>query len=60
MEPRFLDVGEVATIHHDQIESYGGTLGIRDNGLLESALAMPAASFGGALLHRDLYEMAAA
>ena len=47
-------------IHRDQIDRYGGDLGIRDLGLLQSALAMPAARFGGRYLHSDLFEMAAA
>jgi death-on-curing protein len=42
------------------VERYGGGLGIRDMGLLESALAMPKATFGGEFLHGDIYEMAAA
>lgn len=33
---------------------------MRDFGLLQSALAMPQASFGGEWLHRDIFEMAAA
>ncbi len=33
---------------------------MRDLGLLQSALAAPAATFGGRYLHGDLYEMAAA
>lgn len=47
-------------IHRDQIERYGGTVGIRNNGLLESALAAPQAGFGGHYLHGDLFEMASA
>ena len=60
MEPLFLNVADAIAIHREQIEQYGGSLGIRDAGLLESALAMPAASFGGDYLHRNLFEMAAA
>lgn len=60
MEPIFLTFVEVVAIHHDQIERYGGLPGVRDWGLLESALAMPAAAFGGNYLHADLCEMAAA
>ena len=56
--PIFLSLGEVLEIHRDQIERYGGDLGIRDLGLLQSALAMPAAGFGGRYLHTDLFEMA--
>ena len=60
MEPAFLTLYQVVAIHRDQIERYGGSLGVRDWGLLKSAIAMPAATFGGQYLHSDLYEMAAA
>lgn len=60
MEPRFLTLEEVIEIHADQIERYGGSPGIRDLGLLESAIATPQAGFGGTYLHADLFEMAAA
>lgn len=60
MSPLFLSLGEVLYVHRDQIERYGGEDGIRDLGLLESAVAMPEAGFGGRFLHEDLYEMAAA
>ena len=60
MEPSFLTFADVIRIHVDQIERYGGQVGIRDLGLLQSALAMPGASFGQEWLHRDLHEMAAA
>ena len=56
--PIFLSLGEVLEIHRDQIGRYGGDLGIRDLGLLQFALAMPAAGFGGRYLHTDLFEMA--
>ena len=59
-EPFFLILADVISIHKDQIERYGGQSGIREMGLLQSALAMPQASFGGEWLHRDLYEMGAA
>jgi death-on-curing protein len=55
-----LNLAEVLEIHRDQIERYGGHAGLRDLGLLQSALAMPAAGFGGRYLHGDLVEMAAA
>ncbi len=45
-DPVFLSLGKVIEIHHDQIERYGGHPGIRDIGLLQSALAMPIAGFG--------------
>lgn len=59
-DPVFLRLDEVVEIHGDQIDRYGGHTGIRDLGLLESAVAMPAASFGGDYLQSDIYEMAAA
>ncbi|MHB8900115.1 MAG: type II toxin-antitoxin system death-on-curing family toxin [Thermoguttaceae bacterium] len=60
MEPTFLTLDEVLAIHGDQIARYGGSDGVRDWGLLQSAIAMPAATFGGQFLHGDLCEMAAA
>ena len=60
MSPDFLTLEEVLEIHDDQINRYGGASGIRDFGLLESALAQPQAIFGGSFLHTDLFEMAAA
>ena len=59
-EPEFLTFDEILEIHDDQIQHYGGDVGIRDRGLLESAVAMPQQSFGGQYLHRDIFEMAAA
>ena len=56
----FLGLDEVIEIHRDQIERYGGHPGVRDMGLLQSAIAMPQASHGGKYLHADLFEMAAA
>jgi death-on-curing protein len=50
----------VLKIHERQIERFGGTPGIRDEGLLESALAQPQVTFGGELLHTTIYEQAAA
>ncbi len=59
MSPDFLTLEEVLEIHDDQINRYGGASGIRDFGLLESALAQPQTIFGGSFLHTDLFEMAA-
>lgn len=60
MEPKLLSLTEVLEIHRDQLARYGGESGIRDIGLLKSALGMPAATYGGEFLHTDVYEMAAA
>jgi death-on-curing protein len=56
----FLTLDEALAIHAHQIARYGGALGLRDKGLLESALAMPAAAFAGESLHPSLAEQAAA
>ena len=56
----FLSLAEVVELHNDQIKRYGGAEGIRDINLLSSAVAMPYASFGGNLLHEDIFAMAAA
>ena len=60
MSLRFLGLDEVLRLHVDQIERYGGAEGVRDLGLLESAVAAPEASFDGVYLHATLPEMAAA
>lgn len=58
--PEFLDQASVLRIHDRQIRKYGGTPGVRDDGLLESALAQPQATFGGELLHPTIDQQAAA
>ena len=60
MEPEFLSVSDVALIHRDQLARYGGAPGLRAPELLESAVAMPTATFQGEFLHEDLAAMAAA
>jgi len=57
---QFLTQEEVLLAHEKQIARFGGSSGIRDMRLLESALAMPKASLGGTFLHADHYAMAAA
>ncbi len=57
---QFLELDDVIEIHAGQIADYGGSDGLRDLGLLESALAQPEAGFGGQYLHADIFEMAAA
>lgn len=60
MKVAFLTLDEVLALHADQIERYGGRPGIRDVGLLQSALGAPSATFDGRFLHEGLHEMAAA
>jgi len=54
-EPEFLSVDEVLAIHERVVEEFGGSEGVRDLGLLESALFRPRTGY-----YRDVAEMAAA
>jgi death-on-curing protein len=56
----FLTLDEILGIHVDQIDRYGGSPGIRDLRLLESAMSMPEAGFGGEMMHPTIFEQAAA
>jgi death-on-curing protein len=50
----------VKEIHTAVLEEFGGAPGIRDEGLLDSAVAAPQASFGGQSPFADVIEVAAA
>jgi death-on-curing protein len=60
LTPNFLPREDVLMIHDDQIASFGGTPGLRDEGLLDSALAQPEATLGQQWLHPTIPEQAAA
>jgi death-on-curing protein len=47
-------------MHTVAVQEFGGAQGVRDPGLLESALARPLASFGGKNLYDTPYKRAAA
>ena len=51
----YLTIVEVLAIHNDQIDRYGGGVGVRDLGLLEAALYRPQTGY-----YADLIEEAAA
>jgi len=55
-----LTVEVVQEIHAEAIGQFGGSSGIREMALLESAVAAPQASFGGESVYTDLAEVAAA
>ncbi len=59
MTPLFLALDQVLSLHELQIGRFGGTRGIRELGLLESAVANVEATFDGRFLHETLFEMAA-
>ena len=55
----YVSIGQVLAIHAILIENFGGSDGVRDIGLVESALARPQASFGGYDAYPTLFEKAA-
>lgn len=57
---RFLELPEVLTIHESSIDQFGGAYGVRDQGLLDSAINMPRQAFGGDFAHTVPFGMAAA
>ena len=52
---QYVTIAEVLAIHEDQIARYGGASGVRDLGLLESALYRPQTGY-----YADVIEEAAA
>ena len=50
----------VIDFHERLIQLYGGTPGIRDYNLLESALEQPKVTYDGELLHQTVFEISAA
>ena len=57
-EPIFLDFGVIEELHQASLEAYGGSPGIRDQGLIESALGSAKNTFFYG--NGDLYDIAAA
>ncbi len=56
----FLDFERIVQLNKLAINTFGGSDGVRDKGLIESAINQPQASFGGQYLHENKYQMAAA
>jgi death on curing protein len=57
---RHLSTEAAVAIHEAVLNAHGGSAGLRDRALLESAVAAPQASFGGEPLIKDRIEVAAA
>jgi death-on-curing protein len=57
---RYLTLPEVLDIHRWALQAFGGLDGVRDLGMVESALAAPQMTFDGVELHPTLVEKAAA
>ena len=60
MTVEYLSIGQLLALHAQQLRRYGGGRGVRDRGALASALARPAATFGGEDLYPDIADKAAA
>ena len=56
----YLTLNEVLETHRRVAHQSGGTIGIHDLGALESAIAQPRMTFGGAELYPTIVEKAAA
>lgn len=56
----YLSVEQVLALHDDLVAAFGGARALRERGLLESAVARPAMTFGGEDLYGDLAAKAAA
>lgn len=56
----YLTLEQVIIIHEDQVMRYGGSSGLRDVSLLESAVFRPQSSFGGEDLYPTVFDKASA
>lgn len=57
---KYLLPEQILFIHSRLIDETGGSHGVRDLGLLQSAAARPKATFGGKELYHDIFQQAAA
>ena len=60
MAIRYVPREVVLAVHADLLQRYGGKPGLRDPGLLDSALAQPKMTVGGKFAHKTLFDKAAA
>jgi death-on-curing protein len=56
LQPKFLSLNQVLRLHKGQIDLFGGSHDVRDQGLLESALAQPETGFGNVWKCTCLFE----
>jgi len=56
---KYLTVKDVLLLHQMQIDKFGGSHGLRDFGLLESAVMRPQTTFDGVDLYKSLFEKGA-
>lgn len=55
-----ISIDDILELHSKSIRDFGGSSGIRDLGLLESAIARPFQTFEGKYLYETVFEKAAA
>ena len=55
-----ISIDDILILHEKSITEYGGKKGIRDFGMLESAIARPFQTFSGNELHPEVHQKAAA
>jgi death-on-curing protein len=60
VNPLCLTLDEVLSLHEEQLRLFGGSTGIRQIDLLQSAMGNVEATFGEIFLHETIFEMAAA
>lgn len=60
MDTRFISLKSALYFHSEQIKEHGGSHGVRDMHLLNSALAQPEMGFGNEYLHKTIFDKAAA
>ena len=56
----YLSTTQVLVIHDQMVKRFGGLSGIRDLGLIESAVGRPQATFDGKELYKTVFEKGAA
>ena len=56
----YLSIEQIIELHDALIEKFGGLKGIREMGLLESAIVAPMMAVFGEELHKTVYNKAAA
>lgn len=57
---QFITTTRVLFIHDQIVKRFGGSLGVRNLGLVESAVVRPQATFDGEYLYTDVFDKAAA
>lgn len=57
---KYLTLQRVLAIHDQAVKRFGGSHGVRDLGLVESAIGRPQPAFGGADLYESIFDKAAA